>query len=112
MGFWDRFGDFVAEEITLGPDRGRVNTLTLDACKVRAYEMRKEYPQIAAFILKVDSAGRQNENIRAIVGYLDGDMRPITLDGVNSLASVYQARTVDKKIVDLLDGNPNAICKL
>ena len=111
MAFMDKFLNLVAEEITPGVGE-HVDTLTLDVCKVKAYEMRKEYPQIAGFFIKVNSAGQQSGNIRVTVSYLDGDMQPITLDGVHALSSVYQAHAMDKKIIELLNGNPDAICKL
>ena len=91
------------------PKRERV--LTLDACIQKAYADKKRFPQITAFIVKLKpSAGA--DGLEILLAYMDKNKKAITLDGKTALAYTYEVTTIDEKLVDLLDGNDNAICEL
>ena len=88
------------------PKRERM--LTLDACIQKAYADKKRYPQIAAFIVNLKPSA---DGWEVLLGYMDKNSKPITLDGKTALAYTYEVTTIDEKLVDLLDGNDSAICE-
>ena len=93
--------------------RKQIPALTLDKCIILANEERKKYPQITAFLIKVENLGSTDaEGLKILVAYLDRDHRAITEDGTTGLTASFLANRVDDKIITLLNGEDSAIYEL
>ena len=72
--------------------RKQIPALTLDTCIVLANEERTKYPQITAFLVKVENLGTtEAEGLKILLAYLDRDHRAITTDGTTGLATSFLA---------------------
>ena len=108
-----QLGDCMKETDRMAERAKRTNMLTLDACIQKAYEQKKEYPQITGFIVTLKHLGMSDaDGLEIVVAYMDKNRKAITLDGQTALAYIRKVNTVDEKLLNLLDGNSSAIYEL
>lgn len=88
--------------------------VTFDYCQKWAFDMKKDYPQSAGFIIAVkENPDPRNENdkICVIVGMIDAQNKSISIDGVKSISTIFHGKTVDRKMLDYLNGKESMIVK-
>lgn len=88
--------------------------ITFDYCLTWAMNMKKEYPQCAGFVAAVkQNPDPRNENdlLCVIIGMMDAQNKAISLDGKKGISTIIHGKTVDKKMLDYLNGNESAIYK-
>ena len=88
--------------------------ISFDYCIKWALSMKKEYPQSAGCIIGVkNNPDPRNENylLCVIICMIDAQNKVISMDGKNGISTVFHGKTVDKKMLDVLNGNENVIYK-
>ena len=94
--------------------KGYKEIVTFDEIVQYAIEERKVNPQIGAFVVSVKkNFDPQNENDKLIIiqGMLDGNSKPLSLDGKESESRIIHTRTIDKKFLDMLNGADTRIIR-
>ena len=79
------------------------------------HEEKKKDSRIEAFVISVKkNYDPQNENDKLIIiqGFLDKNNRPISLDGKEAESRIVHTRTIDKKLLDILNGAETKMVKL
>lgn len=107
----DEFTDALAEVLYR---KGYKEIVTFDEIVQYAIEERKVNPQIGAFVVSVKkNFDPQNENDKLIIiqGMLDGNSKPLFLDGKESESRIIHTRTIDKKFLDMLNGADTRIIR-
>lgn len=107
----DEFTDALAEVLYR---KGYKEIVTFDEIVQYAIEERKTNPQIEAFVVSVKkNFDPQNENDKFIIiqGLLDGNNKPISLDGKETDSRIIHTKTIDKKFLDMLNGAETRIIR-
>jgi hypothetical protein len=110
--FIDDFTDAMAEVLHRKEYRELV---TFDEIVHYAMEEKKKDSRIEAFVISVKkNYDPQNENDKLIIiqGFLDKNNRPISLDGKEAESRIVHTRTIDKKLLDILNGAETKMVKL
>jgi len=105
MGIIKKINKFVSEAMFS-------EIVTFDDCIGYFAENKRQYPQIYAFILSVEkNRTPQNDNDKLIVvqAFLDKDYKAITLDGKTGLSRILHTKTIDKKMINFLEGESTKI---
>ena len=95
-------------------DRDYKEIVYLNECLEFYKECKRQNPAVAGFIISVKkNYDQQNENDKFLViqGMIDRDNRPISTDGERSLGRIIHTKTIDQKILTLLNGEESRIIK-
>ena len=107
----ERGADFVEQE---SYDRKCLPVIRLQSCISWAKKKREEFPQSAAFLISVKkNTAQKNENDRLAVtlAMLDAQNQPVRFDEIKGVSTVVYTKTVDERLLTLLNGTDSAILK-
>lgn len=110
-----KLDDFVDAAAELLYRKGYKEIVTLDECVDFCRQAKEQFPSVAGFVLAVKKnydPRNENDNLIVILGLIDENNKPISSDGKESQSKVMHTKTIDKKIVDFLNGNDTVIFKL
>lgn len=90
-----------------------VPCLSFENCLTFATKVREQKPEVAAFILSMETKKDENKEDFLIVtqGLLDSNLKAVSHEEYNSLSRVVHARTIDIKMIDYLNGEKSKIFK-
>ncbi len=122
MGFFedfDRFTDNLTEKVAdyLEQETYQKNCLPvvrLDDCVAWAKRMRELFQQSAGFIINVkNNPAPKNENdlIIVTVAMLDTNRQPVIYDNNNSASTLMHGKTIDEKLMNMLNGTDSIMLK-
>lgn len=122
MGFFedfDRFTDNLTEKVAdyLEQETYQKNCLPvvrLDDCVAWAKRMRESFQQSAGFIINVkNNPAPKNENdlIIVTVAMLDTNRQPVICDNNNSASTLMHGKTIDEKLMNMLNGTDSIMLK-
>lgn len=112
----DAYAEKRADEIEAENfEKSCLPVVTFDYCVQWAMEMKKEYPQSVRFLISVKEnpdPRNENDNLCVIVAMLDENNKAITIDGEKGISTIFHGKTIDKKLIDSLNGKQLIIGKL
>ncbi len=89
--------------------------VTYDEVVRYVLEAKKQNPYIVSYLASVKkNYDPQNENDKfiVIIGLLDGMNKPISLNGKDAESLIIHTKTIDRKFIDILNGDETKIIKL
>lgn len=122
MGFFedfDRLTDNLTEKVAdfLEQETYQKNCLPvvrLDDCVAWAKRMRESFQQSAGFIINVkNNPAPKNENdlIIVTVAMLDTNRQPVIYDNNNGVSTLMHGKTIDEKLMNMLNGTDSIMLK-
>ena len=122
MGFFedfDRFTDNLTEKVAdcLEQETYQKNCLPvvrLDDCVAWAKRMRELFQQSAGFIINVKNnpvPKNENDLIIVTVAMLDANRQPVIYDNNNGVSTLMHGRTIDEKLLNMLNGTDSIMLK-
>ena len=108
----DDFTDAMAEALYR---KGYKEIVTFDEVVQYALNEKKNNSKIKAFVISVKkNYDPKNENDKLIIiqGLLDENNRPISADGKESESRIIHTGTIDKKLLDVLNGAETKMVRL
>lgn len=94
--------------------KGYKEIVTFDELAQYAIDAKKVNSEIIAFVISVKkNYDPQNENDKFVIvqGLLGENNKPISLDGKESESRIIHTKTIDKKLLDVLNGAEAKIIK-
>lgn len=87
---------------------------TFDEIVEYAVEAKRKNHRISAFIISVKrnyDSRNDNDKLIIIQGLLDSNNKPISHNGIEAESRIIHARTIDKKFIDVLNGEETKIVR-
>lgn len=109
---FDRFLDKKVEELL---KKECIDVLSLKSCVDWGKKMQAQNPKVSRIIINVkenEEAVSQKDALQIMIAALDGKNNPIPKKGGEALAVVLFAGTMDKKMIDFLNGADKKIYQL
>ena len=103
------------KEVDLHIQKKCLNVLRLEQCVNWGKLVQKQNPEISRIIIDVqenEQAVGSKDMLKIIIAALDDANKPIRKRGVEAVAVVLFAGTIDKELIDFLDGADKKIYQL
>ncbi|MCI8489667.1 MAG: hypothetical protein HFJ04_05395 [Lachnospiraceae bacterium] len=103
------------KEVDLHIQKKCLNVLRLEQCVNWGKQVQKQNPEISRIIIDVqenEQAVGSKDMLKIIIAALDDANKPIRKRGVEAVAVVLFAGTIDKELIDFLDGADKKIYQL
>lgn len=108
----DRFLDKKVDEYV---QKKCFQVLRLEQCIDWGRKLQKKNPKVSKIIIGVEENGQpygQNDTLQITIAALDSGNRAIRKKGEEALAEVLFSETIDKEMIDFLDGADKKIYQL
>jgi hypothetical protein len=110
----NKIADSIVDDIEAAESPPVLDVVTLDRCFAYLAKAKIQYPQAVGFVLSVKKnlePVNDSDKLLIVQALIDGNNKPITLDGKTGISCIRHAKTIDGKMIDFLNGSETKIFK-
>ena len=118
-GLFERIGNGLAEGIAQAIFRSEKQKfekeLSLKQCLAWIKEVKGNYPSAVYCMFSVKEMpipDTKETGLSVTLILMDNDMNPVKLDEKRAVSTIFQAETIDESLINLLNGEKNALISL